>query len=328
MPEAVDEKAFVFIALHGGEGEDGTLQAELDRFGLAYNGSDAEASHLCMDKNATADVIRAMGDAHLTAAEKVLVTPRQAGDAYAPWSDAVGRFKSIDILIKPQADGCSAGVVRLQSARELGIYLQAIASAQATLPAGTLALQPHMIDLPAHAQTFMLEPFIVTDAIHIMGAELVYAKRTGWIELTVGVLEQNGHYQALSPSITVAQGDVLSLEEKFQGGTGVNLTPPPSHIIAGKQIDLIKMKIEQAAKALGIQGYARIDIFFNVNSDKVLVIEANSLPGLTPSTVIYHQALAEVPPLTPQEFLSRLVEYGMQRRSLAEAERLVPAQSS
>ncbi len=42
--EAVDENAFVFIALHGGEGEDGTLQGELDRFGLAYNGSGSEAS--------------------------------------------------------------------------------------------------------------------------------------------------------------------------------------------------------------------------------------------------------------------------------------------
>ena len=104
--------------------------------------------------------------------------------------------------------------------------------------------------------------------------------------------------------------------EKFQGGTGVNLTPPPATIIAPKQIDLIKMKIEQTAKALGIQGYARIDLFFNLRDDRVLVIEANSLPGLTPSTVIYHQALAEVPPMNPQAFLSKLVELGMQRRLL------------
>ena len=43
------------------------------------------------------------------------------------------------------------------------------------------------------------------------------------------------------------------------------------------------------------------------------MIEANSLPGLTASTVIFHQALAERPPLNPAAFLSRLVAYGAAR---------------
>ena len=131
--------------------------------------------------------------------------------------------------------------------------------------------------------------------------------------MTVGVLENNGIYHALSPSITVAQGSVLSLEEKFQGGTGVNLTPPPDRIVNNDQILQIKTNVEQAAKALGIEGYARIDIFFNVQSNQTMVIEANSLPGLTASTVIFHQALAENPSMNPQEFLSALVTLGISR---------------
>ncbi len=48
---ALDRKAdFVFIALHGEFGEDGTVQAELDRRGIPYGGSGAAASHLAMDK--------------------------------------------------------------------------------------------------------------------------------------------------------------------------------------------------------------------------------------------------------------------------------------
>jgi len=275
-----------------------------------------------MDKNATGDVLDALKDPLLISAGKILVTAQQAGNAEAIWADAVQKLQTSDILIKPQSDGCSAGVVRLQSAKELGVYLQALAKGQAVLPAGTLAHQAQMIELPAHAKIFMLEPFIVTDVIQVVGLELVHTPKTGWIELTVGVLEENGHYHALSPSITVAQGTVLSLEEKFQGGTGVNLTPPPATIISAKQIDQIRMKIEQTAKALGIQGYARIDIFFNVRTDQTLVIEANSLPGLTPSTVIYHQALAENPPLIPQAFLSKLVEFGVARRALGQVESL------
>ncbi|MDR3449826.1 MAG: hypothetical protein P4M15_08830 [Alphaproteobacteria bacterium] len=321
--EAADEKSFVFIALHGGEGEDGTLQAKLDGFGIAYNGSDVDASRLCMDKNATGAVINGLKDPLLVSAQKIIVTAGQAPNAAQIWENAVATLGSPDILIKPQSDGCSAGVVRLTSARELALYLQALARGDAMLPAGTLMHQVHMIDLPSHAESFMLEPFIVTDEIHIVGLELVHKPKTGWIELTVGVMERNGHYHALSPSITVASGSVLSLEEKFQGGTGVNLTPPPATIIVARQIELIKMKIEQTAKALGIQGYARIDIFFNTKTDQSLVIEANSLPGLTPSTVIYHQALAELPPLTPQEFLSRLVEYGIERRAISSPHPLV-----
>nr|GEX44387.1 ATP-grasp fold [Tanacetum cinerariifolium] len=38
--------------------------------------------------------------------------------------------------------------------------------------------------------------------------------------------------RSLMPSVTVKEsGDILSLEEKFQGGTGINLTPPPLSIM-------------------------------------------------------------------------------------------------
>jgi hypothetical protein len=62
--------------------------------------------------------------------------------------------------------------------------------------------------------------------------ELVWEGKSRWVEVTVGVLGRKGSMKALSPSITVKEsGHVLSLEEKFQGGTGVNLTPPPPQIV-------------------------------------------------------------------------------------------------
>ena len=315
--EAKMEQAFVFIALHGGEGEDGTLQAQFDRYGLAYNGSGPVASQLCMDKDRTGDAVRALGDATLISAPKISFKLEDRADAKNLWQNALQKLQCADILIKPQADGCSAGVARLQSADELAAYLAALSEQQPVLPAGTLAHQSGAIELPVHADQLILEPFIVTDAIHVENLELDYRQKTGWIELTVGVTEQNGVYHALSPSITVAAGAVLSLEEKFQGGTGVNLTPPPSSIVNAEQIALIKQKIEQAAGALGIEGYARIDIFFNVRSNQTMIIEANSLPGLTASTVIFHQALAEQPPMPPSAFLSKLVVFGTGRLARA-----------
>src|SRR5258706_12597694 len=41
----------VFIALHGGTGEDGTIQAALDLMKVPYTGSGHVASAVCMDKD-------------------------------------------------------------------------------------------------------------------------------------------------------------------------------------------------------------------------------------------------------------------------------------
>ena len=111
----------------------------------------------------------------------------------------------------------------------------------------------------------------------------------------------------MSPSITVASGDVLSVEEKFQGGTGINITPPPEDRVPRKVVEGAKRRIERVAAALGLGGYARIDAFLNIRTGEIYVIEANTLPGLTPSTVIYHQALAEKTPLTPRQFLEKIL---------------------
>ena len=73
LESAVKEKAFVFIALHGGEGENGTLQRNLERYQIPFNGSNSEASALCMDKYLTGQAIHRLSDPELqTIPEKCL----------------------------------------------------------------------------------------------------------------------------------------------------------------------------------------------------------------------------------------------------------------
>jgi D-alanine-D-alanine ligase-like ATP-grasp enzyme len=313
--KAQRDNAFVFLGLHGGNGEDGTIQRRLESHGLPYNGSGPDASHLCMDKDATGNAIRALNDPTLVAAPKMVVSLQDYMSSRTDnlWEQACERLQAKELLIKPAADGCSAGVERMQSADDLGLYLQALSNEEIILKPGTLSRQDEVVELPLHVDLLLLEPFIVTDSIAIKDKELAYVRKTGWIELTVGVLESGGAYHALNPSITVAQGNVLSLEEKFQGGTGVNLTPPPESIISSKQIGVIRGNVEKAAKALGIEGYARLDIFFNVTTGQTMLIEANSLPGLTASTVIFHQALTETPSMPPHIFLEKLIDLGLAR---------------
>ncbi len=51
----------VFIALHGGFGEDGTMQALLDKAAIKYTGSGFEASRIAIDKLAAREALEANG---------------------------------------------------------------------------------------------------------------------------------------------------------------------------------------------------------------------------------------------------------------------------
>ncbi|MDD3029261.1 MAG: hypothetical protein PHS57_03135 [Alphaproteobacteria bacterium] len=308
--EAVLHNAFVFIALHGGEGENGTLQKKLDAYGLTYNGSGEKASALCMDKFETGDRINAANipDVSSMPKKRFNVQTMDGRELEALWENATS-FHDGSFAIKPVSDGCSSGIIRLFSSDELKAYVQiARDPAYDVIPEKTFRNQTNEIALPEDKNPiYILEPFIQQDFIRVENNAIVYKENNGWIEMTVGVMEEEGRYHALNPSITIAEGDTLSLEEKFQGGTGVNITPPPENILSREAVDKIKHGMEQTAQALGIENYARIDIFFNRKTGKTVVIEANTLPGLTPSTVIYHQALAENPPLEPKAFLERLI---------------------
>ena len=58
-----DQCDVAFLALHGGRGEDGTIQAMLDIAGVPYTGSGHLASALAMDKDLSKHVMREIGRA-------------------------------------------------------------------------------------------------------------------------------------------------------------------------------------------------------------------------------------------------------------------------
>ncbi|MFH2104862.1 MAG: D-alanine--D-alanine ligase, partial [Parcubacteria group bacterium] len=95
--------------------------------------------------------------------------------------------------------------------------------------------------------------------------------------------------------------------------TGINLTPPPAKYVKPEIIADVKQKTKELANRLGIEGYARIDAFLNIKTGELIIIEANTLPALTPSTVLFHQSLQEDPPLMPLAFLEELIKLGKER---------------
>lgn len=306
---------FLFLALHGGFGENGSVQKILENMHIKYNGSGSIASGLCMDKWETNETLEKANISGVSVAKHILFkikdVPKDVDDSLneVHWSMILDKLGTKTVIGKPRGDGCSAGVVRLFNKKDLATYVSFIKNKIPVAKAHTFTNQQNTIDMPeGEVQDIIFESFIETDKLRVHGSKIAYTPKSGYVEMTVGVLEENGKVKALSPSITVAEMTILSVEEKFQGGTGVNITPPPAEIISAKNLGKVKKLIEQVAEKVGVRGYARIDIFVQVKTGNIIVIEVNTLPGLTPSTVIYHQALAEERPIFPKEFLELLIK--------------------
>lgn len=322
MNEFLGQTSFVFLALHGGIGEDGTLQEKLKEKGILHNGSSSKTSKLCMDKCATANALKNLEKEGIFAMQQI--SKKTEGlfalsreDLSALWKEIIIETQSKTVIVKPRSDGCSSGVLRLSSQEEFIQYRDLLRGEIKNIPPHTFLYQTTEIEMPSPIpKELLFEPFIETDSLRISNHSLKIKEKTGWIEVTTGVLENKGIYHALSPSITVAEGAVLSVEEKFQGGTGVNITPPPKEVIHPDTLLLTKKRFEKTANILGIEGYVRIDAFLERTTGNILVIEANSLPALTPSTVLFHQGLAEQNTILPISLLENIIQSSENKKKL------------
>ena len=284
---AKKEDSFVFLALHGGFGENGGIQKMLESHEVLFNGSRSKECALFMNKNLTSLAIKDLAIDGVSALEKYYVEAKDIQDVFLveKWRVVCDLLGSDTLVAKPNGDGCSSGVIVLCSAQDFEKYGRVISEGVGVLEAGTFSSQPEQVSMPGGKVDLILEPFIECDVIEARQNQVFIQEKEGWVELTAGVYERHGVLHVMNASITIAEGSILSVEEKFQGGTGVNLTPPPDHILAKEQKELLCEKIKFFANRIGVRGYARIDIFFSRKTNEIIVIEVNALPGLTPSTV-------------------------------------------
>jgi len=124
-------------------------------------------------------------------------------------------------------------------------------------------------------------------------------------EVTCGVIGNDAPV-AFIPSETIPTQGILSLEDKFLYGQGENKTPArlPEDVL-----DTIRNVAVRTFLTLGLKVYARIDMFVP-GDGRVVVLEPNSLPGMTPSTVLFHQAAAAG--ITQTELISRIIHLSLE----------------
>lgn len=178
------------------------------------------------------------------------------------------------VIIKPHDDGCSVLVERALNQEE---FVQAINTIFAT-----------------NKEFALVEELIVGT------------------EITIGVIGNERAY-ALPPSQSIASKGILSIEEKFLPGAGENQTPA---LLPQSAIELIKKTAENVFMATGCKGYTRIDCFYQnaqespTGKPRVIILELNTLPGLTPATCLFHQA-AEVG-IKTMDFIDLIVRLGLE----------------
>jgi D-alanine-D-alanine ligase len=271
---------FVFIGLHGGAGENGCVQGMLEMIGVPYNGSGVLASALCMNKHKTNNFLRSQG---FCVPSNILIKKKAWQQDQRAIIDTIMNQFSFPVIAKPADDGCSFLVSKIKSKQEL---IEAV------------------------------------DTIFKLKSAVLIEEYITGIELTVGVLG-NEHPQALPASQAVAAADVLSIEEKFLPGAGENQTP--AALPAGV-MRLVKETIEEVYKTVECRGYARIDCFYQTTeqsptkSERIVILEINTLPGLTPATCFFHQA-AEIG-LKPADVMEQIITFGLQQHQETRKENL------
>ena len=221
-----------FLALHGGVGENGKLQALLEMNGIKFTGSSSIGCMLSMDKIISKELVS------------------QAAIPTANWltnKDSIDDLKTlVPCFVKPSDNGSSVGVTKVVSDVELE---EALAEAQ------------------KFSQSVLVEEQIVGR------------------EFSVGIIDG----KALPPIEIIASGDFYNYQVKYQSGLAHEICP--AHL--DKRLTRkLQGYAEHAHRVLRLGSYSRIDFIMDDHGE-FFFLEANALPGMTPTSLLPQEAAAE-----------------------------------
>lgn len=222
----------VFMALHGGIGENGQLQAVFDKYNINYTGSSSEGSNLAMNKNLSKKV---MVENNILTAKWICTT-----------NDIDIEKIKFPCVVKPCSCGSSVGTSLVKDKKELEKAIE-------------------------YAKEYE-DDIIVEDFIEGR-------------EFSVGILDN----KAL-PVIEIKPiKGFYDYKNKYQTGCTIETCPAEIDIELKSKLQNEALKVHNALK-LGF--YSRIDFIVDKNNNPYC-LEANTLPGMTPTSLLPQEAQAE-----------------------------------
>ena len=257
-----DEADAVFLGLHGGYGEDGTIQALLDVVGVPYTGSGHLASAIAMDKDVSKQLFRR---ADVPTADWVLL-PLSEWRATRGKGQLDGWIKrlGLPLIVKPSKEGSTVGLSVVKKAADLSTAID----------------ESFKFDDETMIETF------------IPGREI-----------TVCILGGD----ALPVGEIIPKHEIYDYECKYTPGMAVEEFPAR---LSKTETARVQDLAQRAFSALKLRGCARIDFRMSSTDGEFYCLEANTLPGMT-GTSLAPQAAAAAGISFP-EFCEKIVRLALE----------------
>ena len=221
----------VFLATHGGVGENGTLQGFLETMKIPYTGSGVLGSAIGMSKMRSRALFRERGMAvPLTYAHRMGATFRVDSISFDP-----------PYIVKPESAGSSIGILRVENRDALP---------QAVEEAGR------------HSSWVLVEQCIPGREVQ---SAILSDRFLGAIEIIPGMSEPFYTYSS-----------------KYSPGGSRHICPAP---LDPSLVEELAETTLEAHRVLGLRGCSRLDTILN-DEGTFVVLEINTLPGLTPTSLL------------------------------------------
>lgn len=228
--ELCEKADAVFLALHGGMGEDGRIEALLESCGIKHSGSDYASCHLAMDKALTKAIFESNG---IPTPKWNLYCDEDISEIHTP------------CVVKPCGCGSSVGVTIVETPRELE---KAISLAKS------------------------------------YGAKVMIEEKITGREFSVGILGG----KALPAIEIIPKTGFYDYKNKYQAGATEEICPADLTESQAEEMGRIALR---AHNALGLGMYSRLDFLMDRDGN-FFCLEANALPGMTPSSLLPQEAKA------------------------------------
>ncbi|HET9073040.1 MAG TPA: D-alanine--D-alanine ligase [Solirubrobacteraceae bacterium] len=255
-PELVDQlddldPEVAFIALHGRDGEDGTVQELLEVIGVAYTGSRAAACALAADKISAKRILRTAGipTADFFAFSDSAFQSLGAGRALGRLEARLG----LPIVVKPAGQGSALGIKFAASATEL--------------PAA-------LISAFSYDRRVLLERYIP-------GRDLAVSV----VEDGAGQARALPVVEALPEPAAVGSGAGTGYDYESRYEIGRTRFVCPAELEASVAGEAQRIALEAYA-SLGCRGFGRVDLMLDEASGELMVLELNPIPGLTETSLL------------------------------------------
>jgi D-alanine-D-alanine ligase len=235
-----------FIALHGRDGEDGTVQGLLEAIGIPYTGSGPSACMRCTDKVLAKHLMREAGiptaDFHFFRESSF----KELGAA-AALAD-VERDLGFPVVVKPASQGSALGVKFARSSDELpGAIVGAL----------------------SYDRKVLIERYV-------KGRDLA---------VSVLDSEAPGDEPMALPVVEAIprEEDFYNYESRYE--IGMTTFVCPAELGAETTARAQELAL-QAYGLLGCRGFARVDLMLDEASGQLVVLETNVVPGLTETSLL------------------------------------------